>query len=238
LAQGEDYVMPEVTPNKYTPNSKQRASEIISASFLNNPKTSDNLENKRPNIRSPFESKLKLPNAASARNVFKHMEKHTEDFKVPIKPLKKITTPNKPNPSLKNIVSPVGVYIKNSPQYCPMVKATKTRNTPQSKTLKKCGAVAMKENIPSTSRMEIPLDLPMVIYRPAKNQKTINDEGLKLPQNIKKLVASTTVIKHEERIKTADCNESIERRLMESDFSIDASCNDISILTNKQPFKI
>lgn len=186
-----------------------------------------------------MESKIKPPSVNSKALFAKTSQQSKPDsaFKLPSKPIKK--TPSKIlNPLLKNVVSPVGVYINHTPKYCPMIK-----NKPQSRTATKLcqpGPSSFKENIP----VGLDMAIPSVIYKPAKTKFDTQEQEVNLPENIKKLISPQVVTKHERRIEADARKQSVERRLLESELSIDVSqcdqdtLSDISILTHKQPFNL
>ncbi|CAH1127672.1 unnamed protein product [Ceutorhynchus assimilis] len=255
LAQGMDYIMPEkTTVVKNVPLLEQNLIvSPISGSFENDSdKEFPCLETKpyrncysvekvsapKPTAKTSksatkpkFVSKIKLP------TVTKKLGGNEANaiFKVPNKPIR---TPSKLNPALKNVVSPVGIYIKHSPKVCPM------RNAPPPTKLKlplythtsHAISSSHKENIPASEDF----DMPTVIYKPARKQIATEVRQVNLPNSINKLVNPQVVTKHEAR--TDNCNQSIERRLMESDYSInlslDTTAGDVSILTHNQPFNL
>lgn len=154
------------------------------------------------------------------------------NFKVPIK-----STSSKKLPNLKNIVSPVGVYIRHTPQYRPLI------NVPDRKVATKLfpsNQTAVKENIPQQTK-EVDFVVPPVLYKPAKKQQVIDVATAKLPESIDKLVRPQTVIKHEGRIEGRPRHhQSMERRLMETDLSINDTQfdQDMSFVTQKAPFQL
>ncbi|XP_066256001.1 uncharacterized protein [Euwallacea similis] len=173
------------------------------------------------------------PNFISKLPQLKRQPLPTSTFKPPSgKPPKRLVTPCKTtNPALKNIISPVGVYIKSGPKYCPMVKVPETKLKPEIKLIRE-----QKENIPQDITSDLDCQIPSVIYTPAKYKLVTEVVDVKLPESIKKRVGGQVVTKHEQRVAKR-LDQSIERRLMESDLSINESVNqDVSILTQKQPF--
>ncbi|XP_050308819.1 uncharacterized protein LOC126745136 [Anthonomus grandis grandis] len=184
------------------------------------------------------ESKIRPP-VVNAKELFgKNKDMREPAFKVPAKPAK---SPLRPN--LKNIVSPVGIYIKHSPKYCPLIKVPANERLHKSpsllpKTLYPSTASSLKENIPSQHFVN--MEIPSVIYKPAKTRIETVVREVNLPDSIKKLVKPEVVTRHKMRINNK-VDESIERRLMESDLSIDTSnvsdFGDVSVVTHKQPFR-
>lgn len=173
------------------------------------------LNSNTPKILSKSETKIPVPT-----------------FKVPAK-----SVSSKKLPNLKNIVSPVGVYIRHGPQYRPLT------NVPDHKVAIKLFSphhIGIKENLPQRNE-EVDFVIPPVLYKPAKNQKVIDVATVKLPDSIDKLVHPQTVIKHEGRIEGQPRHyQSIERRLMEPDLSLNDTQfdQDVSILTQKAPFQL
>ncbi|XP_066148190.1 uncharacterized protein [Euwallacea fornicatus] len=182
--------------------------------------------NKQLPIKQTSNFKSKLPQ-------LKRQPQSTLAFKPPLsKPPKRLITPCKTtNPALRNIISPVGVYIKSGPKYCPMVKVPETKLKSEIKLVRE-----QKENIPQDIASDLNCQIPSVIYTPAKYKLVTEVVDVKLPESIKKRVGGQVVTKHEQRVARR-LDQSIERRLMESDLSINESVNqDVSILTQKQPF--
>ncbi|KAF7287795.1 hypothetical protein GWI33_003426 [Rhynchophorus ferrugineus] len=174
-------------------------------------------------LKSPVSKKTLFTNTGAK-------PKSGDIFKVPSKPLKTVLTPSKPTSIfLKNVVSPVSVYINNTPKYSPVVKNSVTQRRLEKPNIPS----AKKENIPSKS---CNLDeIPAVIYKPSKTKHITNEKDIHLPGSIKKLIKDPTLTKHCQKI--VDCDQSIERRLIEDEVSIDNSLmakTDISVLTNKQ----
>lgn len=181
------------------------------------------LSNSPPSTQTP----LKSLNS----NLTKIVSKSDSKLPVPIfkVPFKSISSKKLPN--WKNIVSPVGVYIRHGPQYCPLT------NVPDRKVATKLFPTAIKENIPEQNDFVV----PPVLYKPAKKQQVIDVATAKLPESIDKLVCPKTVIKHERRIEGRPRHhQSMERRLMEPDLSINDTQfdQDVSIVTQKAPFQL
>ncbi|XP_030748553.1 uncharacterized protein LOC115876773 isoform X1 [Sitophilus oryzae] len=154
-------------------------------------------------------------------------------FKEPTKPIKKALTPIKSKNMFLNVVSPVSVYINNTPKYSPVVK---NRTTVKKNYEIGTPGSARKENVP-IKVCSINDEIPPVIYKPSSYVKMTEEKGVNLPDSIKKLIKVTTLTKHAEKI-IQDPNQSIERRLLEDDLSVDSTNHDISVVIQKQAFKI
>lgn len=218
LRDGLDYTMPEDviedTPLKKSP----RKQSIISASFLNHNNTAE----------------------LGKSNVLFSAKKE-EPFKVPETKLKsklptvKRThiTNTKSGMNFNDIVSPVRIYINNTPK--PYLK----QNMPNGKKINKF--IQMPE-VPKSNKENAVSVFPEVVYKGAK--KKINSgisKDLLLPPSIKKLVKNTEVIKHQGRVNNRNIGDTtIHNKLMEADltrYSFNNSKNpDISILIRKQDY--
>lgn len=176
--------------------------------------------------QNQFECKDKFSNVVSPIAAYIHkptIEQKTE-FKIPNKP-----PPRTPNfsklPStvktgyFKNIVSPVSLYIKNTPT-SPLIQHVPNKIATPSSTLPNIKRTALQENT-----------FPCVSYKPAKHKLFTEEKDLNLPKNIKKLgTQGTLIIKHEKRIGSTKENV--------FDGDIDASLlnttnQDVSVLTSK-----
>ncbi|XP_056641877.1 uncharacterized protein LOC130448485 [Diorhabda sublineata] len=172
---------------------------LISGSFIQKPLS--DLPSKKPstNYQTPknhfvVKSHIPLP------------KRSPDSFKVPTLPLK-----SKPN--LKDIVSPVRMYIKYSPK--PVLK----RNV---------DPIATKlYQKPKNSSKENGSDIPSnVIYKPSKKPVLGSEKAISLPKSLNKLVIKSTVTKHERNpvsVKTdvslnSEC-ELTKNSLNESQFS-------------------
>lgn len=168
-----------------------------------------------------------------------------EMFKVPAKSVKHLKQPK----YFKDIVSPVGVYIKNSPspQFVKNITPTTSSRFFNSKSVEKIRSPSTTTTASSRSGyVRSQLEFPEVIYKPSKRQLVLSNDRLNLPGSIKKLVPEATCVKHEQRIvapqKPGDI--SIRSRLMRDDFSLggdsmlldDTANPDVSVLAIKQAF--
>lgn len=226
----------ELEENK---NDSSYTEKSASISYVEKSNTSDDLNNTFDEINkllaqsrvsnSPpsTQTPLKSLNSNPTKVVSKSETKlPVPIFKVPFK-----SNSSRKLPNLKNIVSPVGVYIRHGPQYCPLT------NVPDRKVATKLFPTAIKENIPQQDDFVV----PPVLYKPAKKQQVIDVATAKLPESIDRLVCPKTVIKHEGRIEGRPRHyQSTERRLMEPDLSINDTQfdQDVSIVTQKAPFQL
>lgn len=232
------------------PNTMQ----IISGSFSQSP-VHTNLEKlKTPNKtavtgRKPTPRKLKSPtkicyNFKTEESSNRKKEEIGNKMTTPIGEFRIPKTPVKPKPTVlnnKNIVSPVGIYIKYSPK-TPLTTYVKPNEC-------KKGVIS---HIPQSPKIikttkENRDVLPPVVYQPAKNKLFTMQEQLILPASIDKMVKKSNVIKHEKRVKMVIQDEhSVQRKLnMEteltkasiSDSLLDENNQDVSVLMSKQAFR-
>lgn len=150
-------------------------------------------------------------------------KKPAGSFKVPLerpKSAKKLPSTS----HLKDIVSPVRLYIKNSP-----VSGLK-RNIVAPELPK-----APFKNITSkiSNQANIPESLPFVRYKPSGNTIENCQNLFKIPANIRKLIVEPTIIKHESRT-----NVSFGGELADSDTSlVQQDDRNVSVHTNKYGFR-
>ncbi|XP_018562263.1 uncharacterized protein LOC108904266 [Anoplophora glabripennis] len=159
------------------------------------------------------------------------------DFKIPEIPFRqKLTTPTPPKSglNLKNIVSPVALYIKSSPRI-PLKQNVPLRELPRIVTTTSTKS-SNKENL-------VGMEFPEVAYKPSKSQKTTTEEPVVVPPYMKKLITEGHITKHEGRLKPKRNDSKVSRKLLQSDVTnttIDQSLldntGDVSVLTNKQAF--
>lgn len=154
-------------------------------------------------------------------------------FKIPELPLRpKLTNPTPPKTyNLKNVVSPVALYIKNSPRI-PL-----KQNVP----LRDLSKIVTTTN-PKPAYKEIFAELPEVTYKPSKKQIATTEKHIVVPGYMKKFrFVEAHIVKHEGRIIQERDRSNISKKLLLTDItntSIDQSLldgtGDISVLTNKQ----
>lgn len=220
LKQGLDYVMPndlstEPSPEKISPSP-------VTKTIHKTP------TNKYNYLRSPVGDYI---NSKSINN----------NFKLPTKPPKnRAITPKTKSPQIqprlfKNIISPISIYIKNSPRVC----LKQNIQAPPHK----ASHIIKNESVPlnSNNKQNTPRPLPKMVYKPPKQVIINSNQNIILPGNIKKLLPKPIVMGHQQRIRNNDDNTSISRKLLEDDItfaSFDASQSavDVSILESKQAF--
>lgn len=218
--------------------------QIISGSSIQSPSCSNNMK-KTPKtliprkLQSPktyTKQKVKLSPAKLVENV------NDPNFLIPSKP-EHIRTPlksSKPS-TFKNIVSPVGLYIKYSPRV-PLTTYVKPNNHQMTIPVKN----KKPEKVSKGNWNNLDL-APAVIYQPSKKKLYTVDEHLNLPPSINKLVKAGTVVKHEKRILSEKHdNFETEHKLLNAgeitncsinDNTLNASIMDVSVLASRQAFK-
>ncbi|XP_044256678.1 uncharacterized protein LOC123006334 [Tribolium madens] len=166
--------------------------------------------------------------------VANYIRKDNDNFKMPLKPVKsKTTTPcsripvTQPKP-FTSVISPIGVYIKNSP--CSASKRNVAVKPISQLNMKYESVLNNKENN---------VDLPDNVYRPPRKVVTCVKNDIILPSNLQKFVPESTVTKHENRLRK---ETNIETKILEEDLtSVDSSllnqsCEDTSFLKVKQAY--
>ncbi|KAH1022283.1 hypothetical protein HUJ04_011705 [Dendroctonus ponderosae] len=247
IQQGPDYVMSPKSnssanllqiPADFVPLARSTNANHFPESFASPNSTKSSTPSTGFKSKLPtFTGRKRTGHSAEKTNKVKSVEKPVKssenaefEFKVPKPPLNRT-----PRSKLEHRVSPVGIYIKYSPRYSPLVKVSATSRPNSSKTKLFAAEPQSKENIPEALNCEF----PAVIYKPAATRMVSEQQDVKLPNSIKKLVSPQVVSKHERRIERQQHDVSIERRLLESDLTIHMDDNpDISIVVNKQPFAI
>lgn len=231
--------------------------EIISGSFYRSPSRSDFDREASPSkpcrlfpahTRKPTPRKLIIPTKIDPKvpSVVKmsQKEERVNSAKSPAGLFRVPKTPNKPKSTVlqnKNIVSPVGLYIKYSPK-APLVTHVKSNN--QQKGIVVSPKPTHKFQKKDKENVEM---LPSVVYKPARNQLFTLNEHLHLPPSIDKLVKKSNIIVHKSRIisKVPDKDE-IERKLMSdseltqssiSDSLLNETDHNVSVLINRPAFK-
>lgn len=141
----------------------------------------------------------------------------------------------------KNIVSPVGLYIKYSPK-TPLT--THVKQSPQKKLVSPSQIPQPQHFVKNKDNME---NFPEVVYQPAKNKLYTVKENLHLPASIDKLVKKSNLIKHERRMNLGRHDEysvgiklETETELTKSSIGnslLDESNQDVSVLASRQAFK-
>ncbi|KAL1509818.1 hypothetical protein ABEB36_004498 [Hypothenemus hampei] len=226
LEQGSNYIMPEKSPKK---QDTREYNSSDSDSALAKSEKSFPSKNLKPPFPPQDDCQYLTNNEKLLKNSSKIPVSALGTFKIPRSVQ---NTPQKfPKPHLKNIVSPVGVYIKNTPQYSQLIKTTTQLKKIQPTFLH----LARKENVAPQG------DIPMVVYKPAKSKIASVTQDVKLPKNIQKLISPRVVTKHEGRIELKSSDVSIRRKLSDSNLTINDSLlsnPDTSILTHKQPFQL
>lgn len=196
---------------------------------------------KTPLGNSTFQNQSRIPVPTSFSDDSKSNASSKSDFKVPkfpVKPIKK--TPNKfaasPLP-LKNIISPVRVYIKNSPY--PTLKHNNKPTSSYSQHI--LGGLSEGHAMVPKKHKNLFGSLPEVVYKPSKLIKETSDNLIILPDNIRKLITETTVVKHEPR-KRINFDESlipVEQKLNMKDISrIVSDDQNMSVHVKKQGFNL
>ncbi|XP_044751912.1 fibrinogen-binding protein-like [Coccinella septempunctata] len=168
------------------------------------------------------------------------------DFKVPKFPPKlikktpvsnKLVAPKSSPIPLKNIVSPVRLYIKNSP-FPALKQSHKPGCTRSQYTLE---GISEATTVARKRHSNLLDSLPEVVYKPSKLVEKKSDNQIILPNNIRSLITERTVIKHEPR-KRINLNESVfsmEEKLRMRDIShIVSDDHNMSIHTIKQGFNL
>ncbi|KAJ8974170.1 hypothetical protein NQ317_004847 [Molorchus minor] len=166
--------------------------------------------------QGPFKTPTNVTPSWEKKQHLRSNIKKTPDnnFKVPQKPVRlKFTEPTPPRCApahLKNVVSPVALYIKNSPSF-PL-----KQNVPQKELLKivtsKIPKPAMKENL---------AELPEVVYKPSTKQINSREKDIVLPPSIKRLnVKEPRITKHEGRIHQSASSKGLAgRKLLSNDIT-------------------
>ncbi|KAK4871881.1 hypothetical protein RN001_016005 [Aquatica leii] len=144
-------------------------------------------------------------------------QKKTKDFQFKQPTQKPISTKSK-TPNYKDVVSPVAVYIKNTPR-CPILRNVPTSNTWQKK------ALFRNHDTPTISKSNKENVLPEVVYTLPRQVIKTEGASLKLPSNIKKHLPSVpNLIKHKGRVAPKKQSPSkIQEKLLSCDLSIDDS---------------
>lgn len=202
-----------------------------------------------PNKAQRIISKIPVP--ASLSDVSTNSSSSQKyDFKVPKLPSKLTkTTPNpkkllapKTSPSpLKNIVSPVRLYIKNSP-FPTLKRNHQPQCTQQQQSQKQLfGSEDFIRPIIPKPHNDLLDSLPEVVYKPSKLIEKKCDNRIILPNNIRSLIKDRIVIKHEPR-KRINIDESvftIEEKLQMGDIThLVSDDHDMSVHTIKQGFNV
>ncbi|XP_063928137.1 uncharacterized protein LOC135141200 [Zophobas morio] len=159
---------------------------------------------------------------------------NSENFKLPLKPAKsRFHTPNAksnlvPTKQFKNIISPVGVYIKNSP--CVVLK-----HNASVKTVSALKSTPETDVIPNNDDGII---FPEVVYKPRKKVvKSVQKEVI-LPSSLQKMVQEPIITQHECRTQGKTRSE-IVQKLEDGNLTVDSSIlnpSDVSYINLKQAF--
>ncbi|KAF5300389.1 hypothetical protein FQR65_LT01010 [Abscondita terminalis] len=166
-------------------------------------------------------SEINKPSVVTSKDCHSSSEKNlkhdAKDF-VFKQPTPKPSSSNTRN--FKNVVSPVGVYIRSLRS--PIMRTAKNSNA---KTL-----FVSEEPVINVKKSN-EVELPKVIYKPPRRVITATESSIKLPSNIKKILPSPiTVIKHEGRLRPVATNKpEINEQLLHDDLSIG---EDLSRLNN------
>ncbi|KAG5869750.1 hypothetical protein JTB14_018080 [Gonioctena quinquepunctata] len=230
--------------------------EIISGSFLLKPTSSLlNTEHKvspcksraepkclrsnlkeRPQTVTPYKTKPVdriTPGKSCKSQIPKPVKSPNGDaFKVPSTPLQmKLPSKAYPKtcPNVKNIVSPVGLYIRYSPQ--PVLK----RNVECTK----MGTINFPPQAVNHKNKGNLDNIPAVIYKPSKKQIVTSEKEQAIPMSLEKMIKESNLTRHDKKIRQ-NKNTSIIRRKLEmnmdltgssiSDSLLDDSNEDVSIL--------
>lgn len=219
------YLTPQefITPsNQIIPNKQLFSGTKEKASHIPRLKYEPTSSEKKQTIKCTVTKDLSKPN-----------------FKIPgLPPRSKLThtTPQKACPNLKDIVSPVALYIKNSPRF-PL-----KQNVPL-KELSKI-VTSTSTSTKSANKANLFAEMPEVIYKPSKKQIVSTEKHIVIPPYMRKLnIRVAQITKHEGRINHESDRSKVSEKLLLADItnrSIDQSLldstGDISVLTNKQAF--
>ncbi|XP_023017345.2 uncharacterized protein isoform X1 [Leptinotarsa decemlineata] len=241
-------------------SEKSNHDDIISASFLQKPnpdllyseeKTTplnSKVTKTTPNGRSEPNSALKekqlnrVTPAMSTKSFIPKLKKSPsgDNFKIPVTPVWQ-KLPSKTSPrtcsNFRNIVSPVGMYIRHSPQ--PVLK----KNVDPTR----MGRVKVETSPSHNHKNKENLDnLPAVIYKPGKTQITTAERKQALPPSIEKMILEPGLTRHDRKLArykspakiTAELATGVElTRSSISDSLLEDPCTDVSILHKRdRPF--
>ncbi|XP_072379875.1 uncharacterized protein [Diabrotica undecimpunctata] len=185
----------------YDPSDKKRNYEVcpesvnlISGSFLQKPVSTvkDHIH-----LKSPSMCKSNIP-------LFK---KSPKSFRMPNVPSKIKTSQKMLKPNLKDIVSPVRMYINYSPN--PILKQNVHLVD------RKVTKPDISSRIPEIKRNDNVESLPNAFYKPSKNQILASEKHLHLPASIGKMVIKSNVIKSEKKYQGTN---------LFTNMSLDADC--------------
>lgn len=200
-------------------------------------------------FRKPTPRKLKSPNKIY-RDISPSIKMTQKDDK-PLTPAGQFRVPKsiaRPKGSVintKNIVSPVGVYIKYSPR-APLIKHVKAphENLVVPHQVFKSPLHSSKEN---KENHDV---IPPVVYKPARKKLYTVSENMYLPPSIERMVKPSYIINHEKRINAAgDKYDDVVRRVEgESELTrgsigdslldqLDETNQDVSILARRNAFQ-
>lgn len=225
---------------------------IISGSFL---QTNMRQTPSKIPTKSSYDYKANTPHVGTVSKPVDSASKG--QFLIPKNPIH-LRTPIKPKTPIhlnkKNIVSPVGLYIK----YGPTTPITRRMNSNPQKPSVISRKKDNEENLCFTQRLvqkspankgvneKSPI-IPSVVYKPAGNKLYTVNEHLLLPPSIAKMVKESTVVKHEERVvlNARDGNEISKQLEAESDLTkslissslLEQTNHDVSVLASRQAFK-
>ncbi|CAH1141139.1 unnamed protein product [Phyllotreta striolata] len=172
-------------PDPMVENEKENDSaETDTSSIQCNIISSSHLQKYKENIfEDELETpKLKPPTTAAIKS---GSHKYTPEFKKPIASgLPKCIS--RTNPNLKDIVSPVRMYIKNSPRPVLKQNVNSTSKLP----------ILRNTHAPTKKNKENSTVLPNVVYTPAQKQILESNESFHLPPSLDKMIKKGVVIKH------------------------------------------
>uniref|UniRef100_A0A6P7G5Y4 Uncharacterized protein LOC114336270 n=1 Tax=Diabrotica virgifera virgifera TaxID=50390 RepID=A0A6P7G5Y4_DIAVI len=155
---------------------------LISGSFLQKSMSSVTPIKDHTNLKSPSPYKSNIP-------LFK---KSPKSFRVPNVPPKLKSGQKTLKPNLKDIVSPVRMYINYSTN--PVLK--KNVHLVDRKVTNKAD---ISSRIPEVKRTDNIDSLPTTIYKPSKRQILASEKHLNLPASIEKMVIKSNVIRSEKK---------------------------------------
>lgn len=193
---------------------------------LDNPNTSDSKLYLDTTTSKPKKSLIPIKNSNQFLNP--HKDVYT-NFKIPTRIVSV-------KPNYKTVLSPVSVYIKNSPQ-APLLQRVPSKPLSAKSLFPKATSnkIANKEN---------KFDLPTLIYKPAKHTVISEKEQLKLPGNIQKHISHIpNIIKHQGRTGGEKLGQNVENKLLEENLTIcddsrfsTSSVEDVSLLVSKKAY--
>ncbi|XP_060525907.1 uncharacterized protein LOC132701751 [Cylas formicarius] len=175
-----------------------------------------------------FESRL----PKSSSNLFLKSTPKQPIFKIPVTSNSKLLTPSKSShKQYANILSPVGIYIRNTPAHNDNVKVKPSQLT-NITSLPPSSSKIHKENVPN--KMQI---IPPALFKPAKEQIEGSTKGVKLPSIVKKLIpVDPTLITHQKKYNVSDTELKSKLELDVDQTLLNRSVNNESVYFKVQKY--